>query len=368
MLWEHEVVGSNPIVPTIKFFMFMHFKNVIIDTIAYALPEDVWSSSHIEALLEPLYQRLKLPQGRLEMMTGIHERRHWSPNTLPSTAAAQAGLKLLQKTTLDRSKIDLLIHASVCRDCMEPSTASYVHQALKLSPAAQIFDLSNACLGVLNAMLVGASMIEAGTAQNVLIVSGENGRTLLDNTIERLNEDLTLDRQTIKPFFANLTIGSGAVAILLRHAKQVSEPKPLLLGGIVQTDSQANHLCEGGTSHNGLFMQTDAPSLLEAGIDLSQKAWKNFKHEMAWNESTPSHIITHQVGHQHQTKLYEALHLDIRKDVSTFKDLGNTGSVALPISLCKAEENKCLSSVENVLLLGIGSGLSTVMLGLLWQK
>ena len=115
-------------------------------------------------------------------------------------------------------------------------------------------------------------------------------------------------------------------------------------------------------------MQTDAPSLLEAGIGLSQKAWKNFKHEMAWNESTPSHIITHQVGHQHQLKLYEALHLDIRKDVSTFKDLGNTGSVALPISLCKAEENKCLSSVENVLLLGIGSGLSTVMLGLLWQK
>jgi len=346
----------------------MHFKNVIIDSIAYALPDDVWLSSTIEEHLRPLYKRLDLPKGRLEMMTGIHARRHWTSGTLPSTTAAKAGESLLQKINFERSKIDVLIHASVCRNRMEPATAAYVHKDLKLSSSTQIFDLSNACLGVLNAILMGASMIESGAAQNVLIVSGENGRTLLDNTIAQLNDDLTLNRKTIKPFFANLTIGSGAVAILLRHSKQSLHPKPLLLGGIVRTDSSANNLCEGNTSSNGLVMQTNATSLLEAGIRLSKQAWEDFKKEMSWDASTPSRIITHQVGHQHQVKLYQALELDLKKDFSTFNELGNTGSAALPISLCKADEQGLLKFGDNVLLLGIGSGLSTVMLGILWQK
>ena len=115
-------------------------------------------------------------------------------------------------------------------------------------------------------------------------------------------------------------------------------------------------------------MQTDAPTLLNAGIQLASHAWEQFKAHMCWEETTPSCIITHQVGRQHQRKLYEALSLDIGKDFSTYSYLGNTGSVALPLSLCKANEEHRLQMGDKVLLLGIGSGLSTLMLGLIWQK
>ena len=367
MLWEHEVVGSNPIVPTTFFTIRMYFKSVILDSMAYAMPDEVWSSAKIEDALKPLYQRLNLPYGRLEQMTGIYERRHWASDTLPSTVAIEAGERLLQKAQIDRNAIDVLIHASVCRNRLEPATAAYVHQGLKLSEKTQIFDLSNACLGVLNAIIVGASMIEAGSARSVLIVSGENGRSLLDNTIQTLNQDPHLTRKTLKPYFANLTIGSGAIALLLRSAKEVSTPKPLILGGVVRTDSSANQLCEGNASVSGLAMQTNATALLEAGIQLSSSAWQDFKKELDWDETTPQHIITHQVGYQHQKRIYEALHLDIEKDFSTFQMFGNTGSVALPLSLCKANEEGCIHNCEKILLLGIGSGLSTAMLGLLWQ-
>ena len=346
----------------------MLFKNVALDSMAYALPNEVWSSAHIEELLSPLYTRLKLPQGRLEMMTGIHSRRHWLADMLPSEAAIKAGENLFNQTDIDRSNIDVLIHASVCRNRLEPATAAYVHRGLNLSKHTQIFDLSNACLGVMNAIVVGASMIEAGTARSVLIVSGENGRSLLDNTIQNLNTDTSLTRQSIKPYFANLTIGSGAVAVLLRHSRDIVTPKPLLLGGIVQTDSTACHLCEGSSTNNGLAMQTQATTLLEAGVALSQQAWADFKTELGWSESTPHHIITHQVGQQHQRKLFTALNLDPNKDYSTFHQFGNTGSVASPLTLCRANEANILKNCENVLLLGIGSGLSTFMLGFLWQK
>ena len=114
-------------------------------------------------------------------------------------------------------------------------------------------------------------------------------------------------------------------------------------------------------------MRTDASTLLEAGVKLSKTAWEAFKKEMSWDEQTPNHILTHQVGLQHQRKLFEVLNLDIQKNFSTFETLGNTGSVALPISLCKAAEAERFQSGDKILLLGIGSGLSTLMLGMVWQ-
>ena len=347
----------------------MHFKNVVLDAYAYVLPDDVWSSERIEGALFPVYERLKLPQGRLGMMTGIRERRHWSVDFLPSDAAVLAGKALLQKSGCEPSDIDILINASVCRNRLEPATAAYVHNGLNLSANTAFFDCSNACLGVLNATVIGASMIEARTVRTVLIVSGENGRPLLEHTVKILNNDRTLTRQTIKPLFANLTIGSGAVALLLRRREDVSRPKPLLLGGVTRSNASACRLCEGGTTDEGtLTMQTDASALLEAGIELSKTAWDAFKKEMSWNEQTPHHILTHQVGLQHQKKLFEALCLDSQKNFSTFETLGNTGSAALPISLCRAAEEKRFHSNDKILLLGIGSGLSTLMLGMVWQE
>jgi 3-oxoacyl-[acyl-carrier-protein] synthase-3 len=213
-------------------------------------------------------------------------------------------------------------------------------------------------------------MIEAGTVRSVLIVSGENGRSLLDWTLAQLNGNVHLTRKTIKPFFANLTIGSGAVGLLLCHQKWTSSPKPILLGGIAQTHSSACQLCEGGTSDvpHSLTMQTDSTTLLKEGIQLSKMAWNTFKEEMSWKDDTAQCIITHQVGRQHQLQLYEALNLDPQKDFSTFPYLGNTGSVALPLTLCQADEGKLLKNAMPVLLLGIGSGLSTLMLGIQWQN
>ena len=69
----------------------MHFSNVAIEGMAHSLPEDVVSSSEIEDKLSPLYQRLNLPPGRLELMTGITERRLWPSTFKPSEASAGPG-------------------------------------------------------------------------------------------------------------------------------------------------------------------------------------------------------------------------------------------------------------------------------------
>src|SRR4051812_27611224 len=98
----------------------MRFENVCIEALVSAMPEEVWTSAGIEERLSPLYDRLKLPAGRLELMSGIRERRMWAPGTRPSDASALAGRKLLATSGIPAEKIELFIHAAVSRDMLEP--------------------------------------------------------------------------------------------------------------------------------------------------------------------------------------------------------------------------------------------------------
>lgn len=343
----------------------MKFKNVVIESFDYYLSDTIVSSAEIETRLAPLYARLKLPEGRLELMTGIKERRMWAPGTRPSDLSTMAAKKCLKKSQIKPHQIDLLIHASVCRDFLEPATASVVHANLGLSDSAMIFDLSNACLGVINSMVVAGQMIESGMIQSALIVSGENGGPLLEHTIHELLNNPNIDRKSIKKFIANLTIGSAATAVLLTH-RTLSPDSPSILGGAVKTDSSANHLCRGDGNTHSLIMETDSEELLKYGIKLGQLTWKNAREELAWTPEDIDMVLTHQVGSAHEKLSIESLELNHVKTYRTYPTLGNTGSSALPITMMMAFEEGHISKGDHLALLGIGSGLSSIMLGVKW--
>ena len=344
----------------------MLFQNTCIESLAVALPSEVLTSAEIETRLRPLYERLKLPEGRLELMTGIRERRVWPAGTRPSDASAAAGRAVLAKSALRPEQVELFIHAAVSRDMLEPATASFAHRKIGLPATAQIFDVSNACLGFLNSLTVAAGLIESGQIKCALVASGENGGPLVTQTLETL---LTrpLDRNGIKPYFANLTIGSGAVAAVVCHRDLVAGRPHRLLGGVARAATVHSELCQGDThGADSLAMQTDSEALLVAGLALAQETWREFTALTGWSAATADRYICHQVGSTHRRKLYEALGLDLGKDFSTFETLGNTGSVALPATLSAAIDAGAVHAGSKVGLLGIGSGLNCLMLALEW--
>lgn len=135
----------------------MRFQHVAVEAFACTLPPHVVTSDEIEARLAPVYERLRLPDGRLELMTGIRERRFFDAGILPGQISAVTAAKAIEQSGLDRRHFGALIHGSVCRDQLEPATASGVHHAVRLPQSCQVFDLSNACLGLLNGMLLAGS-------------------------------------------------------------------------------------------------------------------------------------------------------------------------------------------------------------------
>ncbi|MDQ8203177.1 3-oxoacyl-ACP synthase III [Pelagicoccus sp. SDUM812003] len=344
----------------------MKIRSSVIDSLAYVSPPTAWSSADIESKLAPLYQRLRLPEGRLELMTGIKERRFWDNPVRPSEIAAQAGRKALAQSTISAEQIEVCIHSSVCRDMLEPATASFAHRLMGLPEGVQVFDVSNACLGFLNSISLLSAMIDAGQIKAGIVVSGENGKPLLERTIQQLlGGEHT--RKSIKPFFANLTIGAGAVAAIVCH-ESLSPGGHRVLGGSVLADTSSNDLCKGDASlgGDGLEMQTDSEEMLHAGVSLAKRTWAAFKKELDWSEATPDRVITHQVGAAHQRLLFESLGLQMEKDYSSYQTFGNTGSAALPITLAKAAEDGAVKAGDKLALLGIGSGLNCLMMGVEW--
>jgi 3-oxoacyl-[acyl-carrier-protein] synthase-3 len=344
----------------------MQYRNVCLNNFGYELPPNVVSSEELEERLAPVYRRLKLPSGRLELMSGIAARRFWNRGTLPSEGAALAGKKALAASRVSPDDIDCLMFTSVCRDMMEPATAAFVHRTLGISPRCHIFDISNACLGFLNGMVVMANMIEMGQIRRGLIVAGETAEDLVDSTVRHLLTDASVTRKTIKPLFASLTIGSGAVALVMED-RRLNDTGRYFLGSACRAGTSHNDLCQGGqNAEQGTLMSTDSELLLEKGVETASLCWQDFLREMNWTKESVDRFFCHQVGRAHSRHLFQTLDLDVGRNFETLAQLGNVGSVSAPITMAMGIDGGALRPGENAALLGIGSGINALMLGIRW--
>lgn len=343
----------------------MIFRNVCLESFGYVLPDEIVTSDELEARLTPLYDRLRLPHGRLELMTGIRQRRFFPRGVPIGKTSAESGRRALAAAGLGAAHVGALVHGSVCRDYLEPATACSVHHAIGLPPECLVYDVSNACLGIVTGMLQVANMIELGQIRAGLVVGTECGRALVENTIERLNGDATIDRRTVKPFFASLTIGSGSVAVLLCD-RELSRTQNRLEGALVRAHTDDHGLCQS----DGLdaFMRTDSEQLLQAGVEAATATFAALLEELAWTREDIARTICHQVGAAHKRLMFESLQIEEALDFPTFETLGNTGAVALPLTMALAAEAGELRRNDRIAMLGIGSGVNCQMLGVRWQK
>jgi len=242
---------------------------------------------------------------------------------------------------------------------------------LGLPATALVFDISNACMGFVNGMVTLANMIELGQVKAGIVVGAEGGKRLIDKTIDELLDDPNITREKLKTSFASLTLGAGAVAMVMTHSS-LSKSGHKLLGGTVRTASQHNGLCriERDTYfHDPLSypnMSTDYTGILSNGVALAAETWKAFQREMGWREPEVDWFFTHQVSTVHQQVLFHTLELDKSKGFSTVEYLGNIGSCSLPISLAIGIEQGRVKAGDKLALMAAGSGLCTFVLAVEW--
>ena len=267
------------------------------------------------------------------------------------TAAAENAFR---ESTVPANTIDMLIYAGVCREHFEPATACHVAAGLQragqvIPPSAHVYDVSNACLGVLNGMLDVASRIELGEIRAGMVVSCETARDIVDTTITRLTNNPVMEE--FKTAIATLTGGSAAVAVILSDGSFGESDRRRLRGAVVENAPEHHMLCRWGLeAHpdgqtNGSeaalreFASTDAAAVLEHGIALGSRTWDKFLAEMEWSAENVDRTVCHQVGSAHRDVMLRTMGLSPEQDFVTYEFLGNTGTAALPVAAALAWRN-----------------------------
>ena len=399
----------------------MKYSRVFIDSMGYELPPVVVTSDELEERLAPLYEALRVPSGQIEALTGISERRWWEEGYSLTEGAQAAARKALEQSNVKAVEVEVLIYAGVCREHFEPATACSVASTLGISQDAHVFDISNACLGVLDGIIDIANRIELGQIKAGMVVSCESARQINELSIQRMLEEKSMEVFTSS--LATLTGGSGAAAVLLTDGSFSRSDRRKLLGGVSKSAPEHHKLCRWGIvpkpaairelvfspdklqsavdelmapetlpkalkelmTHERLpstltkmlpseklpsvltqIMTTDSVAVLKHGVDLGVRTWGSFLSGMGWAKDQVDKVICHQVGAGHRETILRKFGIAPHKDYPTYRYLGNMGTVSLPLTAALAEQRHFLQPGDRVGFLGIGSGLNCLMLGWRW--
>jgi len=338
----------------------MRYENVRILSIAHIDAPHRLLSTEIERLLAPTMRRLGLPDGLLKKLSGIEERRMFDVDLAPSDGAADAARRSIMTAGIEPGDLGVIVNTSVCRDYIEPSTASIVHQKLGLGPDCLNFDIGNACLAFLNGMDMVATMIERRQIETGLVVNCENTHFALRQTISRLLDPRTT-WQTFRDQFATLTLGCGAVAMVLGRATG-APGEHRFLGGVTLAATQYSRLCTAQVDQ----MVTNTKKLFHHGLELGLSTWDVARDALGWTVDSLDHFIIHQVGKAHTESFAKALGIDLAKIFRLYPRHGNIGPAGVPIVLSKLVESGRLRSGDRVALMGIGSGINCSMAEVVW--
>ena len=318
------------------------------------------TSAWIMEQLAPNAERLGIQPNVLEGLTGIVARRWWDAGTEFADVSSQAAEKAIEAAGIDRRQLGILISTAVCRDFLEPSTACMVHGNLGLAPDCRNFDIANACLGFLDGMDQAGMMIERGDIDYAIVVDGEGSRQPVELTIERLLQP-DADEKQFRAGFATLTLGSGAVAMVLGRTDRHPEGHRYL-GGVSLSATEHCRLCVGDMTG----MKTRAKELMMAGVGLGAQTYARACEVMDWGPDKLDVAVIHQVTRAHTEGFAALTGLPMERIPTIYQEWGNIGPASIPTTLQLGVEDGTIQRGQRIGLMGVGSGLNSTMAEVVW--
>ncbi|MFD9302224.1 3-oxoacyl-ACP synthase III family protein [Streptomyces sp. NPDC060048] len=317
-----------------------------ITQVAIHLPHGRQTSTAIEDRLREHSPALRIPPGLLRRTYGLQERIVADDGVLPSDLASHAACKALTQAGLEPGDVDLLLFASVSADVQEPANAHIV--AAKTGLSCPVFDVSNACNSVLNALEVADSLIRCGRYRRVLIACGE--------TLSRLSRWTMTSRDEMRTALASMTGGDMGAALIVE-----ASPVPGIIASMFMANSAGwpaatlfNPYQAPGLPH---ALDIDSEQLLASFLGLDTRALQWLKE----HDTDPGELGLVCL-HQPSAPFVRAIsqRLGVRPDtvVPTFSRTGNVAAATLPLQLALAGEQGRLHPGMKIALFGLASGAS----------
>lgn len=275
--------------------------------------------------------------------TGIERRFYTAPNEYTSDMCVKATQNLSKKYNKNLQDIDYIIVATSTPDQPMPSVASQVQSRLNI-PHAGAIDISSACAGFINGIILAKGLIASGTHKKILVIGADVLSKVTDFT----------DRTTC------ILFGDGAGAVIVEESDNNSlfntitgtngdYGKDLYLAHQNAPISNSEVIANYKLHQNGRVVYKWAVQTLTSGL-----------HELAGKNNVTLEDIDYFIPHSANYRLLEAvfneLNIPMAKCLDSVRLFGNTSAASIPLAWYSAIKDGKLKLGDKIMLVGFGGG------------
>lgn len=333
----------------------------VIAGVGYYLPRHVVATEEISRRVFEA-SRFMIPNGLIQRLTGIAERRFRDDEEQSSDLACKAVQVAMERAGVSPEDVDLLIFAACTQDIAEPATANILQEKLGMRNA-QVFDAKNACNSFLTGLDIADSHIRAGKARCAVVAVGETLSLTVNWGIRSVDD--------LRSRLSSLTLGDGGGAVVLTGSSN-GTGRGILTSGFRSYGEKWRlaTVLAGGSMHrfnaDYAYFTSSSQALMDAALEHIPGVVADVLDRVGWKPSDVDVACAHQVSEDMVHKLAEKCGIGMDKTIVSVTDCGNTAAASIPICMGRAFEQDRLKPGSRVLLVGGAAGFSVAAVPLVW--
>jgi 3-oxoacyl-[acyl-carrier-protein] synthase III len=298
--------------------------------------------------------------GKIFDKTGISKRHLAAPDETASDLGVAAARRLFDSRACASSDIDFLLFCTQSPDYFLPASACTMQDRLGLRTDSGAIDFNQGCSGYVYGLSLAKSLIEAGTARNVLLITAEtyskflnprdrSVRTIFgDGAAATLVSGVESDEELLGPFVFG-TDGRGAANLIVPSGGARR-------AGTAAAIAASNGQPEEWRSGSDLFM--NGPEIFNFTLQAVPGATQDLLQKAGVSIEEIDLFVLHQANKFMLERLRGKMKIPREKFWINMEESANTVSSTIPIALEAAAAQGQLRSGQTAALVGFGVGYS----------
>lgn len=314
--------------------MKANFHNINIRAISAAVPQ---KKLFLTSLSEEFGE---LEVKRIIENTGIHSVSTAKSNQTTSDLCFAAAKSLFEQLDIDCKSIDAIILITQTPDVRLPATSVILQDRLGLSRTVLAFDINYGCSGYIYGLLQGVLLIQSGVCQRILVCTGD----VITNFIRQ--ED-----HHIRMVFGD----AGSATLIERGQNDIAFCIYTDGSGAQYLNAGLNKACYSEKD----YLQMNGKAIMEFALREIPLAIQEILEFKKWSKDEVGSFILHQANYFMLNYLRKIMKIEQKALPISVKNVGNTGSASIPVTLCIEHESLIKQNrLDKVVLCGFGVGLS----------
>ena len=300
------------------------------------------------------------PADQIFEKTGIRSRRIAAEGECASDLGVAAARRLFESGACAPGDVDFLIFCTQSPDYFLPATACTMQARLGLPTTCGAVDINQGCSGFVYGLALAKSLVEAGTASRVLLVTADTYSKFLhprDRSVRTLFGDgaaatLVVGREADDELIGPFVLGTDG-----RGACQLIVP----VGGLRRrpdAETAVAREAEGGNWRSEQNLYMNGPEIFTFTLNAVPRAVEQLLLKANGGPQAVDYFVFHQANRFMLERLRNKLKIAPERFCIDLEDCGNTVSSTIPIALERARGRGSITSGQRVMLVGFGVGFS----------